>query len=80
MTTRKITIDIVHTAADEHCLTAYDAEGAAICSLWADNRGIGEGQDGERIESLGEWTGDVDSEHGALHTAMYALIDQIECE
>lgn len=76
------TIDLIHTAADEHILTAYDAENNPICSLVDSGDGweITEAVEGERLETLGECKCDLKNDFNKLHKKMYDLTDDMEAK
>ena len=51
----KYDIDLVHTATDEYCITAFVPDGTPAISL-SDGEIIEPGIDGERIEQLDTWS------------------------
>lgn len=81
MTTTTVTIDLVHTADDDHILTAYVGSDP-VCSLVDSGDGweVVEGQDGERLESLADVIADDTSERWfeSVHRKMYELAETIE--
>jgi hypothetical protein len=75
MANKPIDIVIIHTASDEHILTAFDRDGNGICSLLDPDKetvgNITDAIDGEHTATLIAVEVDVDNDPGALHTAMY---------
>lgn len=79
--TETFSIEVVHTASDEHCLTAYDSDDNPVCSLVDSGSGweITDPVEGERTARLEDVDCDLASP-GPLHKRMYELSDQIDCD